>query len=732
MTRRLAPYAGALLAALASVVGLVPRPAIGAPQHTVDYVVIVGAAGLRWDDLNPDDTPTLWRLAEQGSMGALSVRSAHQPTCPADGWATLGAGNYAQVTFLPMEGAGCPPMSVKMNTPDQIGAELPEYAPKDRPGLVARNRALPWGTQLGALAEAVRCTVAVGPGAAIAAARPTGQVDRYAATVPADFDQLLAACVLSIVDAGTVHGTGPVRQAAARQADGVLAQVLRARPERSLVLVAGLADTDAESRLHVAIADGPGYSTGWLTSSSTSRSGYLQLTDLAPTALAALGRPAPFKLFAGAPAVRKAGRPADLTPAVSRLADADHEASAQRQVSRRFFALLAVCQLLLFAAVIPLLRRTRRPAGPVAARPTPRWLTRTAEILLIGAALVVPAALVADLVPWWRSAHPGVVFTAVTAAVLAASTAAVSLSRLGRHAFGPLGGVASLAAAAVGGDVLTGARLQLNGVAGYSALEGDRYAGLGTVGLGVFIAGVLLAAGWLAQQVRRPWRPVVVALAGGVAVVLVGSSYLGADAGGAVALTAGVCLAAAMASGGWLSFPRLAWAVLAGLAVTTAFAVFDFRQPAEHRGGLGRFLAEISEGTGSVAMHRTGSANVVTLVTSPLTVLAVGSVVFVWFALLRHWGGLKRLFGLYPSVRGALAGIAVATVLAGALEGAGFDVAGAAAATALPLATLATLRVLAHADDRTQPGPAAAAPVVAASRSEVAARAAPAAVDTAS
>ena len=30
-----------------------------------------------------------------GSIGSLSVRSAHRPTCPVDGWLTLGAGNFA-------------------------------------------------------------------------------------------------------------------------------------------------------------------------------------------------------------------------------------------------------------------------------------------------------------------------------------------------------------------------------------------------------------------------------------------------------------------------------------------------------------------------------------------------------------------------------------------------------------------------------------------------------------
>src|SRR5690606_35877632 len=140
--------------------------------------------------------------------------------------------------------------------------------------------------------------------------------------------------------------------------------------------------------------------------------------------------------------------------------------------------------------------------------------------------------------------------------------------------------VSGLAALVVGADVMTGARLQLNGVTGYSALEGGRYSGLGTVGLGIFIAGVLLAAGCLAQRVRRGRRPAVVVLVGGLGGILVGSPYLGADAVGAVALTAGVSIAAAISTGGWLTLGRVAWASIAGLTVTTGFAILDLRRPA--------------------------------------------------------------------------------------------------------------------------------------------------------
>ncbi len=251
--------------------------------------------------------------------------------------------------------------------------------------------------------------------------------------------------------------------------------------------------------------------------------------------------------------------------------------------------------------------------------------------------------------------------------------------------------------------MLTGARLQLNGVAGYSALAGGRYAGVGVIGLGVVIAGVLLGAGTLAQRVSRPWRPVVIALVGAVGVVLVGSPYLGADASGAVALSAGVCAAVAMGTGGWLTIRRFVWASVAALVITAGLGVLDLFRPEEQRGSVGRFVGHVEDGTAGFLSQRIGEANFGAAVTSPLTGLVIGSALFVGFALLRTWGGLKRVLGLYPAVRAALAGTIIATVFAGFVEAVAFNVLGAALATVTPLATLAALRVLEHADDRTVP-----------------------------
>ncbi|MBM7493997.1 hypothetical protein JOD64_005219 [Micromonospora luteifusca] len=699
MLRRIAPALLTVLVVALGVTALAARPPRGVPQRTADFVVLAGVAGLRWEDVDPQSTPTLWRMAQDGSIGSLSVRSAHRPTCPVDGWLTLGAGSFAAWNGSRVAD-GCPPAGVAVEQPDGIGANLP-----DQESVVQYNQQrLSWGAVPGSLSESVRCSVAVGPGAAVAAARPFGRVDRYASALPADPRTLLGSCVLSIVDLGTVEGTDPASRAEeARAADAQLARVLAARPPRSLVLVAGISDTAQPSRLHVAVADGPGWERGWLTSASTGRDGYLQLVDLAPTALAALGRPMPERLFLGRPALSTGGRPSDLADAIDAPGDADREASAQRRISGRFFTLLAVVQVLLALAILPLLRRARPHAGPAGPTPVSGRIVAVVEVLLVAAALTIPAALLADAVPWWRGGHPGWIFAGVTALLVAAGTAAVRFAPGYAGTLGPVGAVAGLTTLVVGLDVLTGASLQLNGVVGYSALQGGRYAGLSTVGLGVFLAGALLTGGWLAQRVHRSWRPAVMVAVGGLAVVVVGSPYLGADPVGAIALTAGVSVAAVISAGGWLTISRLAWASMAALAVGIGFAVVDLRRPAAERGSLGRFLSALSDGTGGFTVHRSSTENFETLVNSPLTVLALAGGLLVWFALLQPWGGLMRLFGIYPAVRAALAGTVVAAVLGGVLDGAALDVMGAAAALVVPMAALASLRVLGHAADRTRP-----------------------------
>src|SRR5262249_14550796 len=79
--------------ALAGAPPAAPRAPAAAPTR---HVVIVGLSGLRWSDLSPTATPTLWHLAGQGSVASLVDYAVLPLTCPADGWLTLNSGARAQ------------------------------------------------------------------------------------------------------------------------------------------------------------------------------------------------------------------------------------------------------------------------------------------------------------------------------------------------------------------------------------------------------------------------------------------------------------------------------------------------------------------------------------------------------------------------------------------------------------------------------------------------------------
>ncbi|MGH3711910.1 MAG: hypothetical protein ACRDT4_00355 [Micromonosporaceae bacterium] len=692
--RALRRWVVTLLAVVASI-PLAGGTASAAPAPPADHVVIVGAAGLRWDDVNATDTPHLWQLAGRGAVGSMVVRSAQTYTCPADGWLTVGAGNRVRLR--------------SNDPPEDCARPLPAVRPGPGGGamvdehrrILEDNENLTYRARPGVLAEMVECTVAVGPGAAVSAARPgVGRVDRYQPRLPDDPEPLLSRCPLSIVDAGTVAATGADRRASAQRVDAVLGRVADGLPDRTLLLVVGVADTGGAARLHVALAAGHGIAPGTLASW---RTGYARLIDVAPTAADALGLERS-RWFAGAPlSVKPTGTDqVDATTAVTALRDADRAAAAQPAYARWFAIALVTLQLVLFVAVVPVLWRIRRAAATEDTE-HPMWTAAEAvlEIAAVAAALVIPSALLASLVPWWRSDSSGLLLTVTTLAVVAVLTAAIRLAPWWRTPLGPVGSVAAVTAAVVATDLLTGSHLQLDSVAGYGAVEGGRIVGLSAIGAGVFAVSVLLLGGYLAQHLPRDRGPLAMAVTGGVGVVLAG--VVGMDPGSAIALTAGVCLAVVTCTGGWLTATRLLWAAFVGIAVAGGFVLLNLYPSPEHRGRLGRFFTDIAEGVPGALIHRTAEANAITFGSSPLTVLVFAGLLFGGLVLLRPSGGLLRVYGLYPAIRAALIGSGIAAALGGLVDGAGVVVVGAATATVLPLTILLCLRALARAHVRTAP-----------------------------
>lgn len=78
-----------------------------------ESLVVIGASGLDFEDIDPEATPHLFAFAEDAALANLSVRSLTSATCPASGWLTLGAGDRAGAVDLPdaaAEAAEPPPL----------------------------------------------------------------------------------------------------------------------------------------------------------------------------------------------------------------------------------------------------------------------------------------------------------------------------------------------------------------------------------------------------------------------------------------------------------------------------------------------------------------------------------------------------------------------------------------------------------------------------------------------
>ena len=146
-------------------------------------IVVVGTGGLSWSDVSAQATPALWSLLRDGATAALSVRSVHANTCPVDGWLTLSAGEQAGDAG-PGRGSGAKPpcrsLPEHLTTPPagMTAGKVPHWDEYLAAAAATRFSASPGllGDQVAAHGS---CIQAVGPGAALGAARSNGIVDRY-------------------------------------------------------------------------------------------------------------------------------------------------------------------------------------------------------------------------------------------------------------------------------------------------------------------------------------------------------------------------------------------------------------------------------------------------------------------------------------------------------------------------------------------------------------------------
>jgi hypothetical protein len=676
------------LAGLACVlVGAVgATPAAARPDRArASHVVVVGVAGLRWEDVSTERTPTLARLARDGSVGSLSVRSAPSVTCAGEGWLTLGAGTYAAVEDPGATKAsrGCGP-----RRPPPVGSR--DGAPRVRtmPLLKRVNDGLRFGAKPGLLGDTVTCTAAVGPGAALAVANEVGGIGSYAPTLPADPGPLLASCPLVAVDLGSLPDGGAARDRALADFDAALALVDEHRPDGSVLLVAGVAETDAsQPRLHVAVASGHGFRGGWLHSSSTRRDPYAQLVDLAPTVLELLGKDVPESL-AGRPLTGGgAGRPDDLADATRELADTDTAAVGHRAAVGPFFAGLGVATLLGYGGLLWLLLRRRR------GRPYSAEALRRFGIAALGLAAVPGGTFLANLVPWWRAGQPAL---ALGALVLVAVAITVGIAYAGpwrRTVTGPVAAVAAVLVVVTLVDGVTGANLQLDSMLGYNPLVAGRFVGFGNIAFAAFGAAVMLLAALLAYGRSRVAALGVVAAIGIPMVVVDALPAWGADFGGVLTFVPAFAVLALLVARSRISAARLLLAVGGGVLLVGAIGVIDYLRPPESRSHFGRFVAAVLDGSAGDTVYRKFLTSVDLLFNGAHTVAAFGLVVWLAVLVFRPSASLREAYTAVAPLRVALISVVVLSFIGFATNDSSVAIPLVAGMVAVP----ATLAIIAAA-----------------------------------
>ncbi len=596
----------AALAVLALLAGAPLASATGDPASA--RLVVVGAPGLAWSDLDGGHLPALDALVGDGALGSMTVRAVRSRSCAVDGWLTLSAGRRAA------DVAG--PCRVPLPVVDDRVPRWAEY--------LAAAAAESYDAHPGTLGAGVTasgaCVESVGAGAAIGAANRTGEVANHLTDLPAQFS-----CPVVLVDGGVLPASGAARAAALQQLDALVARVRGVDPGADVV-VAGVGDGASAVRPRAVVASGPSYQRGLLTSTSTRQPGLVQLQDLTATALAAVG--APDAQVTGRPLTVA---PRDASPAelVSERVGFETRATVLRAAGPQVTGWLAAAfaAWALAVAVLWWRRGTAREA-------VPGWL----RVIGVAVAVVPVSTFVVNYVSWWSSSAPYLALGGALVLVVAVLTAgAWGAGR--RQSLGALRLVAVVTLFVLANDVLLrGSRLQLGSVFGQNPIVGGRFYGLGNTSFALYGLAVLVVVQWVAVSGRsRRVGAALALLVLGVALAVEALPSLGADFGGPPGLLLGGLLVVATGAGVRLTWRRVLVAVVAAGALVALVAVADWLRPADARTHLGDFVESVVSGEAGVVVGRKLAQNVANLGSPPLLVIVVATVVLVVVARRVRW-----------------------------------------------------------------------------------------------
>jgi len=490
---------------------------------------------------------------------------------------------------------------------------------------------------------------------------------------------VLSRCPLTVVDLGNTGSSE--RTVALAAADTELKHLVAELPPGTTLLITAPGSTTKPPHLQLTVVDGAGYQAGLLESASTRQPGLVVLTDLTTAVLGWLGQPVPSGLV-GAQLTRGARGP--LPAAVRALTGRDTAEQVWRSTHNDFFWAYALAD----AGVLAAIGLAFRGTAPERRRRRARYW----QVAAVFAVSVPAGTFLADLVPWWRLAHPAAWLYGVAVALALVIGGAALLVTRRRDTLAPFGLICLFTVAVLGLDVMTGSRLQLETPFGLSVIEAGRFYGIGNEALGIYGVTALFGAAWLALVAGPYSRRQALAAVTAVAVFAVFASGwpgFGGKAGGTITMVPCFALLLMAVAGVRLTWRRLALAAVSGLALFAVFALVSYFTRVTGKSDIGTFAGNTMHGNGGHLLLRKIGSNLGSLTVnmfSPLVPIVVAvSGLMLWRPAWFRLRSLPLAYAAEPLLRPVLAVLWLMPVLGWFADDSGVIVPAAALPLALPL-----------------------------------------------
>lgn len=482
------------------------------------------------------------------------------------------------------------------------------------------------------------------------------------------------------------------------RSDELFGQLLEQVEPGTTVILATPAPPRAAETLGVfAMSDSEG--AGRLARSGTTRRpGYVTLPDLAPTIVRHFELDQPSSMTGTL--IRPAGRISVDQDRFEAFAGATAEAKFRDRATGPVSVVFVVVQIIAYALAAVAVGRRRGWTRPVSYLAL--VVLATPPVGFLAGVLHVRSA---DLVVFTL----GISGAAVVLAAVAEGLGGLAARRWPRtRAIVPPLLLVSLTWLLLVFDVVTGGRLQINTVFGYSPLVAGRFAGFGNLAFALIgVGAVVVATGaWAAVRLAQAPADGSTRLGGVAAVAVIaflaltvvidGAPPWGSDVGGVLATVPGFAVLVLVAMGVRVDLQRAALIGLATLVAIAAFAAIDLARPEEDRTHLGRLVSRVADDDGGGGfleiIERKLGTNISILTSSVWTLTIPFALGLLIYLARRRSGFLRDLQEQVPGIRPMLAGGLLVAVLGFALNDSGVAVPAMMFAVLLPYLTYVLLR----------------------------------------